>query len=59
MFTHGDLHITHVFVDGDQITDVIDWPEACRDDRSARRFAFAAKESFDGGVDEFDESRPS
>ena len=28
MFTHGDLQITHVFVDGDEITGVIDWSEA-------------------------------
>ena len=28
MFTHGDLQITHVFVDGDEITGVIDSSEA-------------------------------
>jgi aminoglycoside phosphotransferase len=28
VFTHGDLQITHVFVDGDEITSVIDWSEA-------------------------------
>jgi aminoglycoside phosphotransferase (APT) family kinase protein len=28
VFTHGDLQLTHVFVDGDQITGVIDWSEA-------------------------------
>ena len=28
VFTHGDLQITHVFVDGDEITGVIDWSEA-------------------------------
>jgi aminoglycoside phosphotransferase len=28
VFTHGDLHVAHVFVDGDQITGVIDWSEA-------------------------------
>ena len=28
VFTHGDLQITHVFVDGDKITGVIDWSEA-------------------------------
>ena len=27
-FTHGDLQITHVFVDGDEVTGVIDWSEA-------------------------------
>jgi aminoglycoside phosphotransferase (APT) family kinase protein len=28
VFAHGDLQITHVFVDGDQVTGVIDWSEA-------------------------------
>ena len=28
VFTHGDLQIAHVFVDGDEITGVIDWLEA-------------------------------
>ncbi|HZP52142.1 phosphotransferase, partial [Actinocrinis sp.] len=28
VFTHGDLQLTHVFVDGDEITGVIDWSEA-------------------------------
>ena len=28
VFTHGDLQVTHVFVDGDEITGVIDWSEA-------------------------------
>ena len=32
MFTHGDLQITHVFVDGDEITGVIDWTEAGQGD---------------------------
>ena len=32
MFTHGDLQITHVFVDGDEITGVIDWSEAAQGD---------------------------
>src|SRR6476619_3102297 len=32
VFTHGDLQITHVFVDGDEITGVIDWSEASRGD---------------------------
>ncbi|WP_372455617.1 phosphotransferase [Sphaerisporangium fuscum] len=26
-FTHGDLQIAHVFVDGDKITGIIDWSE--------------------------------
>jgi aminoglycoside phosphotransferase (APT) family kinase protein len=32
VFMHGDLQITHVFVDGDEITGVIDWSEAGRGD---------------------------
>ena len=32
VFTHGDLQITHVFVDGDEVTGVIDWSEACQGD---------------------------
>ncbi len=32
VFTHGDLQITHVFVDGDQVTGVLDWSEASRGD---------------------------
>jgi aminoglycoside phosphotransferase (APT) family kinase protein len=33
VFTHGDLQITHVFVDGDDaVTGVIDWSEASRGD---------------------------
>ncbi len=32
VFTHGDLQITHVFVDGDEITGVIDWSEASHGD---------------------------
>jgi aminoglycoside phosphotransferase len=32
VFTHGDLQITHVFVDDDQITGVIDWSEAAQGD---------------------------
>jgi aminoglycoside phosphotransferase (APT) family kinase protein len=31
-FTHGDLQITHVFVDGDEVTGVIDWSEASQGD---------------------------
>jgi aminoglycoside phosphotransferase (APT) family kinase protein len=31
-FTHGDLQIAHVFVDGDEVTGVIDWSEASRGD---------------------------
>jgi Ser/Thr protein kinase RdoA (MazF antagonist) len=32
VFIHGDLQITHVFVDGDEVTGVIDWSEAARGD---------------------------
>jgi aminoglycoside phosphotransferase (APT) family kinase protein len=31
-FTHGDLQIDHVFVDGDKITGVLDWSEAGQGD---------------------------
>jgi aminoglycoside phosphotransferase (APT) family kinase protein len=32
VFTHGDLQVTHVFVDGDEITGVVDWSEAAQGD---------------------------
>jgi aminoglycoside phosphotransferase (APT) family kinase protein len=32
VFTHGDLHVAHVFVDGDEITGVVDWTEAGQGD---------------------------
>ncbi|MGW2650136.1 aminoglycoside phosphotransferase family protein [Streptomyces sp. NPDC001393] len=32
VFTHGDLQITHVFADGDEITGIIDWSEAGQGD---------------------------
>lgn len=32
VFTHGDLQVTHVFVDGDEITGVLDWSEAAPGD---------------------------
>ncbi len=32
VFIHGDLQITHVFVDGDEVTGVLDWSEASRGD---------------------------
>jgi aminoglycoside phosphotransferase (APT) family kinase protein len=32
VFAHGDLQITHVFVDDDAITGVIDWSEAAQGD---------------------------
>ncbi len=32
VFTHGDLQVAHVFVDGDEVTGVIDWSEAAQGD---------------------------
>ncbi|WP_234583527.1 phosphotransferase [Micromonospora sp. MH99] len=32
VFTHGDLQVAHVFVDGDEVTGVLDWSEAGRGD---------------------------
>lgn len=32
VFVHGDLHIAHVFVDGDQVTGILDWSEGARGD---------------------------
>ena len=32
MFTHGDLQLAHVFVDGDEVTGIIDWSEAAQGD---------------------------
>jgi aminoglycoside phosphotransferase (APT) family kinase protein len=32
VFTAGDLQVAHVFVDGDEITGVIDWSEAGQGD---------------------------
>ncbi|MBC9715815.1 aminoglycoside phosphotransferase family protein [Streptomyces sp. TRM66268-LWL] len=31
-FTHGDLQIAHVFLDGDEVTGIIDWTEAGQGD---------------------------
>ncbi|SDL34940.1 phosphotransferase family protein [Streptomyces indicus] len=31
-FTHGDLQIAHVFVDGDEVTGILDWSEAGQGD---------------------------
>jgi aminoglycoside phosphotransferase len=31
-FIHGDFQIVHVFVDGDQVTGILDWSEACQGD---------------------------
>jgi aminoglycoside phosphotransferase (APT) family kinase protein len=32
VFAHGDLQITHVFVDDDEVTGILDWSEAARGD---------------------------
>ncbi|MFI2280328.1 phosphotransferase family protein [Nocardia beijingensis] len=32
VFTHGDLQISHVFVDGDEVAGIIDWSEAAQGD---------------------------
>ena len=32
VFVHGDLQVAHVFVDGDEVTGVIDWSDACQGD---------------------------
>jgi aminoglycoside phosphotransferase (APT) family kinase protein len=32
VFVHGDLQIAHVFVEGDEVTGIIDWSEASRGD---------------------------
>jgi aminoglycoside phosphotransferase (APT) family kinase protein len=32
VFAHGDLQVSHVFVDNDEITGVIDWTEAGQGD---------------------------
>jgi aminoglycoside phosphotransferase (APT) family kinase protein len=32
VFTHGDLQIDHVFVEGDEVTGVLDWSEAAPGD---------------------------
>ncbi len=32
VFTHGDLQVAHVFMEGDEVTGVVDWSEAARGD---------------------------
>ena len=32
VFIHGDLQVDHVFVDGDEVTGIIDWSEASQGD---------------------------
>ena len=32
VFIHGDLQVSHIFVDGDEVTGILDWSEAARGD---------------------------
>jgi aminoglycoside phosphotransferase len=32
VFTHGDLQVSHVFIEGDEVTGVVDWSEASQGD---------------------------
>jgi aminoglycoside phosphotransferase (APT) family kinase protein len=32
VFTHGDLHVEHVFIEGDAVTGILDWSEAAQGD---------------------------
>jgi aminoglycoside phosphotransferase (APT) family kinase protein len=32
VFTHGDLQVTHVFIEGDDVVGVVDWSEASQTD---------------------------
>lgn len=32
VFTHGDLQVAHIFVDGDEVTGVVDWSDSCQGD---------------------------
>jgi len=32
VFTHGDLQVAHVFIDGDEVTGIVDWSDACQGD---------------------------
>ncbi|WP_406641735.1 phosphotransferase family protein [Amycolatopsis sp. WGS_07] len=32
VFTHGDLQVAHIFVEGDEVTGVLDWSEAAQGD---------------------------
>ena len=32
VFIHGDLQVAHIFIDGDEVTGIIDWSEASRGD---------------------------
>ncbi|NHI09541.1 aminoglycoside phosphotransferase [Streptomyces sp. KO7888] len=48
-FTHGDLQIAHVFVDGDEVTGIIDWSEAGQGDAlyDLATFTLGHEEHFD------------
>ncbi|OIJ63867.1 phosphotransferase family protein [Streptomyces mangrovisoli] len=49
-FTHGDLQIAHVFVDGDEVTGIIDWSEAGQGDPlyDLATFTLGHEEHLDG-----------
>jgi aminoglycoside phosphotransferase (APT) family kinase protein len=32
VFIHGDLQVDHVFIDGDEVTGIVDWSEASKGD---------------------------
>ncbi|MGP2439619.1 phosphotransferase family protein [Streptomyces sp. JW3] len=51
-FTHGDLQIAHVFVDGDEVTGIIDWSEAGQGDAlyDLATFTLGHEEHLDGVV---------
>jgi aminoglycoside phosphotransferase (APT) family kinase protein len=48
-FTHGDLQIAHVFVEGDEVTGIIDWSEAGQGDAlyDLATFTLGHEEHFD------------
>jgi aminoglycoside phosphotransferase len=52
-FTHGDLQIAHVFVDGDQVTGIIDWSEAGQGDAlyDLATFSLGHEEHLDDVID--------
>jgi aminoglycoside phosphotransferase (APT) family kinase protein len=52
VFIHGDLQITHVFVDGDEVTGIIDWSEASQGDAlfDLATLTLAHEEHFDDVV---------
>ncbi|MGW1286984.1 phosphotransferase family protein [Streptomyces sp. NPDC001118] len=49
VFTHGDLQIAHVFVDGGEVTGIIDWSEAGQGDAlyDLATFTLGHEEHFD------------